>query len=168
MNHGSANCKEISAFCISSSIHILLDHSSDMIDTSFSEIMDTLGIYIDAEKLRSFYLDQKAGEGDLWVIGDHKNNCMVFSLYVDPCDQMDVISFGVICKKEHHDRIHDLMTTIKDKTQKKIQFVSYDITEARSWLAAVLSGENNYSIGTFTQKIRYAGSFADFCTQNNI
>jgi len=157
-----------SAFCISSSIHIVLDHDDDMVNPAFSEIMDVLGIYIDAEKLVDFYLDQKSGEGYLWVIGDHKSNCMVFDLYADPHDQMDVISFGVICKKEHSGRIYALMNAMKEKTQKKLHFASNDITRKRSWLSAVSAGENKYSTGGFTQKIRYAGSFADFCTQNNI
>ena len=168
MNHESANCAEISAFHISSSISIILDYDNDEINPDFSGIMDALNLYIDAEKLQDFYFDQKPGVGDLWVIGDHKNNCMVFNLYVDPQDQMDVISFGVICTKEKHDRIYNLITAIKEKTQKKICFHSYDITEKSSRLSAVLAGESQYSFGAFTQKIRYADSFADFCKQNDI
>ncbi len=168
MNHESANCAEISAFHISSSISIILDYDDDEINPDFSGIMDALRIYIDAQKLQDFYFDQKSGEGDLWVIGNHKNNCMVFDLYADPYDQMDVISFGVICTKEKLDCIYNLMTAIKEKTQKKIQFASYDITKEIGWLSAVAAGENRYSLGTFKWKIRYADSFADFCSQNNI
>ena len=168
MNHESANCSEISAFHIHSSISIILDYDDDEINPDFSGIMDALDIYIDAEKLQDFYFHQKSGEGDLWVIGNHKNNCMVFNLYADPYDQMDVISCGVICTKEKHDRIYNLMIAIKEKTQKKIRFNPYDITEKRRWLLAVLAGERQYSFGTFTQKIRYAESFADFCRQNHI
>ncbi len=153
---------------ISSSISIILDYDDDEINPDFSGIMDALRIYIDAQKLQDFYFDQHAGEGDLWVIGNHKNNCMVFDLYADPHDQMGVISFGVICQKEHSDRIYALMNAMKEKTQKKIQFASYDITKDIGWLSAVAAGENRYSLGTFTRKIRYADSFADFCSQNDI
>ena len=164
----SHRSSEISAFHISSSISIILDYDDDEINPELSGIMDALGINIDAEKLQDFYFDQKSGEGDLWVIGNHRNNCMVFNLYADPHDQMDIISFGVICTKEKHERIYDLMTAIKEKTQNKICFHSYDITEKSSRLSAVLAGESQYSFGSFTQKIRYAESFADFCRQNNI
>ena len=60
------------------------------------------------------------------------------------------------------------MNAMKDKTQKKIHFASNDIMRKRSWLSAVLAGENKYTTGTFTQKIKYAESFAGFCAQNNI
>ena len=161
---------EVCTFHISSPIHIVLYGypENDYTNPNLKAIMDTLGIYIDAEKLFDFFFDQKSGEGDTWVIGNHKNNCMVLNLYADPYDQMDVISFGVICKKEHSRRIYDLMNAMKEETQKKIRFGSYDMTKKTGRLSAVLAGESIYSTGTFTQKIRYAESFADFCRQNNI
>ena len=161
---------DVCTFHISSPIHIVLYRypEYDYLNPNLKAIMDTMGIYIDAEKLFDFFFDQKSGEGDLWVIGNHKNNCMVFNLYADPHDQMDVISFGVICQKEHSDRIYDLMSFMKEETQKKLRFASYDITEKNGRLSAVLAGENEYTTGDFTQKIRYAESFADFCAQNNI
>ena len=161
---------DVCTFHISSPIHIVLYGypEYDYLNPNLKAIMDTMGIYIDAEKLFDFFFDQKSGEGDLWVIGNHNNNCMVFNLYADPHDQMDVISFGVICKKEHSDRIYDLMSAMKEETQKKLRFASYDITEKTGRLSAVLAGENEYTTGAFTQKIRYAESFADFCAQNNI
>jgi hypothetical protein len=168
MEHKSINSAEISALHIVSSISIILDYNDNVINPNFSGIMEALGIYVDAEKIRDFNFDQESDEGDLWVIGNHKNNCMVFDLYVDPQDQMDVIYFGVICSNEKRDRIYELLTAIKERTQKKIKFNPYDIAEKTSWLSAVLAGESQCSYGTLTQKIRYAESFADFCTQNNI
>ncbi|MBP0967417.1 MAG: hypothetical protein J5722_07275 [Oscillospiraceae bacterium] len=161
---------DVCTFHISSPIHIILYGypGNDDLNPNLKAIMDTLGIYIDAEKLYDFFFDQKSGEGDTWVIGNRKNNCMVLNLYADPHDQMDVISFGVICKKEHGNRIYELMNAIKEETQKKLRFGSYDMTEKTGRLSAVLADETIYSVGTFTQKIRYAESFADFCTQNNI
>ena len=165
---------EISAFCISSSINTVLygdycyDYSDGIINPHFAAIMDILGIHIDAEKLEKFYYNQQLKEGDLWVIGNHKNNCMVFSLYRAPADPMDVITFSVICLKEHSNRIYDLMHSMYEETNKQIPFVSYNITKKQHWFPAVFAGESQYSFGTFTQKIRYAESFTDFCKQNNI
>ena len=159
---------DVCTFHISSPIHIVLYGypENDYLNPNLKAIMDTMGIYIDAEKLFGFFFDQKSGEGDLWVIGNHRNNCLVFSLYADPYDQMDVICFGVICKKEHSRRIYYLMNAMKKETQKKIRFDSYDMTEKRNWLQAVIAGEDHYD--GCSQKIRYAESFADFCRQNNI
>jgi hypothetical protein len=173
MDHESVNCADNSFFCISSSINtVLYGHYSydysDVINPHFAAIMDILDIHIDAWKLETFYFDQKVGEGELWVIGDHKNNCLIFSLYRDLTDQMDVINFGVICSKENNDRIFELMNSMYKESNEQIGFESYDITEKRSWLSAVLAGESQYSFDTFTLKIRYAESFADFCKQNNI
>lgn len=161
---------DVCTFHISSPIYIVLYGypENDYLNPNLKAIMDIMGIYIDAEKLLDFFFEQKSGEGDTWVIGNHQNNCMVLNLYADPHDQMDVISFGVICKKEHGSHIYDLMNAMKEETQKKLRFDSYDITEKTGRLSAVLAGEKIYSTGTFTQKIRYAESFADFCTRNNI
>ena len=170
MNLESEVSTDVCTFHISSPIGIVLYGYpiNENINPNLKAIMDTMDIYIDAEKLENFYFDQESGEGDLWVIGDHKNNCLVFSLYIDPFDQMNVISFGVICQKKHSDRIYELMSAIKEETQKKLRFCSYDIAKECNWLSTVLAGESHYFTGTFTQKIRYAVSFDDFCVQNNI
>lgn len=169
----------VCTFHISSSISIVLygefcyDYSDGIINPNFSAVMDVLGIYIDTEKLEKFYFDQPVGEGDIWAIGDYKNNCMVFDLYRDLTDEFDVIVFAVICREEISNRIYELLSAIKEETQPQIAFAEYDIREKKSWLQDVISGEDHndgigYHGGKFTQKIRYAESFADFCTQNNI
>ena len=165
---------DVRTFRVASPICIVLyGHPSkeDNINPNLKAITDIFGIYIDnvyTEKLENFFLEQKSGEGDIWVIGDHKSNCLVFDLYREPCDQMDVISFGVICKNEHRDRIYALMKAMKEETQRKLCFSFYDMTERKVWLSAVIAGEDKCSMGNITQKIRYVGSFDDFCKQNNI
>ncbi|MBE6867655.1 MAG: hypothetical protein E7494_02720 [Ruminococcus albus] len=162
---------EICTFHVWSLMEIVLHgypFRRDNLNPNFKAIMDILGIYIDAEKLENFFHDQECGKGDVWVIGDHKNNCMVFDIKTDSSDPMDVITFGVICKKEHRGRIYDLMYAMKEETQRRLRFGHYDFTEKTGWLSSVLAGEDICTIGSITPKIRYAGSFDDFCKQNNI
>lgn len=127
----------VCTFHISSSISIVLygefcyDYSDGIINPNFSAVMDVLGIYIDTEKLEKFYFDQLVGEGDIWAIGDHKNNCMVFDLYRDLTDEFDVIVFAVICREEISNRIYELLSAIKEETQPQIAFAEYDIREKR-------------------------------------
>jgi len=152
---------DVSVFCISSPLFIVLygyRNNDNCVNPNLTAIMDVLNVYIDAEKIEDLFLNQKPGEGDLWVFGDHRSSCMVFSLYRDPADQMDVITFGIICRNEYRSRLYDLMIAMKEETQKKLQFAEYDVSEKPDWLHAVISGEDHYITGQYEQKIRYAKS----------
>ena len=134
---------KICTFGIASPIWIILygyPYPSD-INPNLKKIMEILGLTIDINEINSIYNNTPCNKGDILVYGNHAKNCIVFDLYKDPTDQLDVINFGVVCKKSISDKVRELVEAMLNETDKKVKISGYDFTSPR-WAHCVVNGEN--------------------------
>jgi hypothetical protein len=156
--------KKVCAFCICSPIDIILYgypyRSDDRINPKLSEIMNVLDVKIDIKQIENIYVHTPCNQGDILVFGDHANNCIVFDLYKDPTDQLDIIYFGVVCNEKMYNTMYELIYGMYKEIDKKVKFSAYDINSP-SWEKAVINGEDTFSFNSYrdhsviTQKIIY-------------
>ncbi len=151
------NRNKTCSFGISSPIDIVLHgypYKGHEVNPILSDIIENLGLTINVEELESMYYDIPCDNGDIFVFGNHVNNCLVFDLYRDPYDQLDVIAFGVICCRNKGDKIRELVDAIRKETDSKVKIYGYDFNSPR-WARYVINGDNHLELNGLKQKIIY-------------
>lgn len=103
-NQGSEITMSINAcnFLLVVSIWDLVSEVDDRLIPSreFSSFLDHVSIDIDPVRLCNFYIDQiKIGEGDVLLLRSSADSSqvLVFDLFRDKADQLDLVSIGFIC-----------------------------------------------------------------------
>ena len=152
---------KVCTFRICSPVYIILyGYNYSELNPLLSEIMELLNITVDIKEIEKTFIDTPYGQGDIWVFGDHAKNCIVFDLYREPTDQLDIIDFGVICSNKMYNRMYELIYAMYKEINKKVKFRAYDINTPL-WAKSVINGDDvfkycNYIDKSFaTQKIRY-------------
>ena len=157
------NENNVCTFRIASPIDIVLHgypYKSNEVNPILSDIMKCLSLNININELESIYYDIPCNSGDVFVFGNHSNNCIVFDFFRDPYDQLDVIGFGVVCRMDIFNKIRELLEAMRKETDSKVKISGYDFTSPR-WAKSVINGDDFFTFNSctdhsvITQKIIY-------------
>lgn len=154
---------KVCTFRLWSPIDIILDGDDYYeIKPLLTRITPVLGITVDTEVIEKTFFETPFNQGDILVFGDHAKNCIVFDLYHDPSDQLDIIEFGVVCSNLMYSRMYELFYSMYKEVYKKVKFSAYDLNTP-VWAKAIINGVDFFTHSSKSctndnvvgQKIRY-------------
>lgn len=89
------------------------------------EILRQLGLDIDLVKICNRYIDETLlGEGDVLIFKSAANpgSTVIFDLFRDPCDQLDLIIVGILCPEDNQASICKLLINFFIECRAQVYF----------------------------------------------
>lgn len=89
------------------------------------EILRQIGVDIDLVQICNRYIDETSpGEGDVLIFGSsaNQNSKVIFDLFRDPYDQLDLIVVGILCSDDDHASICKSLMNFFIECQTQVYF----------------------------------------------